>query len=239
MEGLSPGNVVLDEAAARYVTRVHRLGPGDRFVGFDPEARLEAEVEITAAARSVAVLVGPLSEATAVARSGVWLLQALGKGDKPERVLRDATALGVEHVLFVETRRAVVRVEGDGRARARRWHAIAVDAARQSGRGDVPDVPAPCSLEEAFARLPAGARRVCLVPGAESLLGAVLDAWTPGEPLAVLVGPEGGLDSAEIAAARAAGFVAVRFGSFVLRTETAAVAVLGAIAARGTPGAPG
>jgi 16S rRNA (uracil1498-N3)-methyltransferase len=231
------GDVPLPKEAAHYVARVHRLGVGDRFVAFDPEEHCEADCEIISVERDVRCAIGPSRLSEAVAARGLTLLQAIGKGDKPEQVIRAATALGVERIVFVESRRAVVRVGDRGDARRQRWHAVAVEAARQCGRGDVPTLTGPLPLADALGQIvdPA-ARRVCLSPHAERGLSEVLSGFEHGEALAVLIGPEGGLDGEEEALAAAGGFVPVALGRFVLRTETATVAVLGAIAALGRRG---
>jgi len=230
---LAEGELCLTEDAARYVARVHRLGVGDLFLAFDPEARTEADVEITDVRRGVRGKVGPVRPATAVATAVTVLLQAIGKGDKPERVIRDATALGASRVIFVESSRSVVRVGDRAEARRHRWHAVAVGAARQSGRGDVPAVEGPMTLEAALATVAPVALKLCLSPSATTRLADSVGRRAPGDAVALLVGPEGGFDDAEVAMASEHGFIPVVLGRFVLRTETAAVAALGAIAALG------
>jgi 16S rRNA (uracil1498-N3)-methyltransferase len=232
LAALRAGERVLPEAEARYVTRVHRLGVGDVFVAFDPEERLEADVELVHVGRDVVGRLGEPRAARRTARTPVTLLQALGKSDKPERVLRDATALGVEAVVFVETARSVVHLADRAEGRRRRWRAIAVDAARQSGRGDVPEVTGPLSLPEALAVAEGASGRICLSPEATATFQEVLDGSPPDAHVALLVGPEGGFTTDEVSAAKAAGFTPASFGELVLRTETAAVAALGAIVAR-------
>jgi 16S rRNA (uracil1498-N3)-methyltransferase len=235
MSPLESGDAVLDERTARYVTRVHRRGAGEHFVAFDPEAGTEADVEIAVAGREVIVTVGEVRRSQNVAPPGLVLLQAIGKADKPEQVIRAATALGVAHVVFVESERAVVRVGDRADSRRKRWHAVAAEAARQSGRGDVPRITGPVPLADGVAAAPS-TRRVYLSPTADAGLAKVIEGHRLGERLAVFVGPEGGLDDAEEATLVAAGFVPATLGPFVLRTEIAAVAVLGAIAALGREG---
>jgi len=229
---------VLGEASARYVSRVHRLRDGDRFVAFDPDARAEADVEILSTARDVRCRVGALRPATNVVASGLTLLQVMGKGDKPEQVIRDATVFGAERVVLLESSRSVVRVpEARGESRRARFRSVALEAARQSGRGDVPVTEGPLSFEAALALASTvPALRLALLPDAGvGLLGALAD-WTPGTPLFVLIGPEGGLDADEASRAVAAGFVPVSLGPLVLRTETAAVAALAIVSAVAYPG---
>lgn len=233
---LSPlvaGDVVLDRDAGHYVARVHRLGPGDVFVAFDPDARTEADATIVSVGRAVRCRLERARPSTTVARTGITLVQAIGKGDKPERVVRDATALGVERIVFCVSRRTVARPGDRARARRDRWHAIAIDASRQCGRGDVPAVEGPLPFDDAIAAESSRpALRVCLAPQATASLVETVAGWRLGEPITVMIGPEGGFDDAEVAAAEARGFVRASFGSFVLRTEIASVAVLGALLSR-------
>lgn len=227
---LAAGERALGAEAARYLVRVHRLGAGDAFVAFDPEAAVEADGVLLDDARCT---LGAVRAALLLPPFDVTLLQGVGKGDKLEQVVRDATALGARRVVAVETHRSVVRVPADRAAsRRRRLETVAVEAARQSGRGDVPAIDGPMPLAAAIAGVPAGGLRVLLDPGAAQPLGAV--AWDPATPAVLLVGPEGGFGDAERELARAAGFEAARLGPFVLRTETAAVAALSALVTRAT-----
>jgi RsmE family RNA methyltransferase len=107
---------------------------------------------------------------------------------------------------------------------------IAIEAARQCGRGDVPAVEEPAPLGTSLEVASANARIVFL-PSAREPLGAHLATLAPDASITLLVGPEGGLDDDEVATTLAAGFIPCRLGTFVLRTETMAAAALGAIAA--------
>jgi 16S rRNA (uracil1498-N3)-methyltransferase len=234
---LAAGDVLLGEAEARYVARVHRLGVGTTIVVFDPEAGTEADAAVTAIGehgRKVRCLVTRVRSATKVPSRSVTLLQCLGKGDKPERVVREATTLSVARIVFAESARSVVVVGDRGPAKQRRWCAAAVDAARQSGRGDLPQIDGPMTFTDALAAASDADVRLCLAPDGGTTLGHVLRLSPPDASLALIVGPEGGLDAGELDAAREAAFSSVSFGGLVLRTETCAVAALGAILAFGS-----
>ena len=221
LHGLADGERELDAAAARYVTRVHRLRRGDRFVAFDPEARLEADGEILESGRRVRVRLGLPRAATAVATRKITVLQASVTASKLDQVVRDATELGATEVVVIATERAT-------RGRNKRWERIAVEAARQAGRGDAPAISGPVPLSEALAR---SGVRLCLHPNAEESFLAALRGARPDAPVSVAIGPEGGFSDDEIALLREAGYRIVRLGRFVMRTETACAAVLGALAA--------
>lgn len=148
------------------------------------------------------------------------LLQGLPKGDKFELVLQKGTELGIGIFQPVLCARSVARPDG---RRGERWQRIADEAARQSRRPCLPRVEAPQALADALARVSEPLRLVLWEEGTRPLR-AVLPEQAPAG-VALLVGPEGGLTAAEVAAAEAAGFMAVHLGPRILRTETASLAV--------------
>lgn len=225
--GLAPGEQLLDRAAAHYLTRVRRLRPGDRFIAFDPEQRIEAlAVLLDNGSKSARCNVHAVEAATVVAERRVFLIQAIGKGDKPDRVIRDATALAVTTIVLCQTERSVVKVF-ENSTRERRWRAIALDAARQCGRGDAPAVIGPTGLSGALLLSGLPPFRAVLDSESPAPLVSVLEQTpTARESAAFLIGPEGGLSKHELALADQAGFVRCSLGPFTLRTELAASAVL-------------
>jgi hypothetical protein len=145
IQGLSDGEHALDPAAAHYLLRVHRLRVGASFFAFDPLAATECEATLLGERPPRARFETPRAAALRPARS-VTLLQALGKGDKPERVVDAATAMGVTALCFVASERSVKKVDAERAEQQReRWQRVAIDAARQSGRGDVPELRGPRS----------------------------------------------------------------------------------------------
>jgi 16S rRNA (uracil1498-N3)-methyltransferase len=222
--------VTLDPGASRYVARVHRLREGDGVLLFEPREAKEAEATIVEVLRSsVRCRVGEVRASAVRARRPVTLLQAAGKGDKIDAVVRDATELGATRVVVVETLRSVARPKDKQGPRVARLRRVADEAARQSGRGDAPEILGPLPWSEAL-RIDAGegALKLCLWERATAPAGPELRRLEPERPLVVAAGPEGGLELGEIEAARASGFAIVSLGPFILRTETVAAAVLGA-----------
>jgi len=230
LTGLEPGERKLDPKTAHYLCDVLRLRAGEKFVAFDPETRAEADARLAINEDGAYCGVGALRESARTADTGIVLVQALGKGDKTEQVVRSATALGVAELHLVESARSVARVNDRSDNKRARWEAIALDAARQCGRADVPKVVGPHALRIELDEWRAqSAIKLCLVPGAAQNLRALTADWSVGSPIAILIGPEGGLSPEEVSEAEGAGFVAVSFGELVLRTEIAGTAVLGAL----------
>lgn len=223
---LEVGARELSREQSQYLCAVHRLEAGATFVAFDPERGLECEARLLRADRRGALC--ELSEPRPAERRGavdVRLLQGVGKGDKLEDVVRLVTALGARGVTFVSAERSIARPGPD---RAARLNAVAIEAARQSGRGDLPAIDGPLPLARALEALAgSSATKLCLQPGASLPLAERLM-----EPCVLLIGPEGGWSDAELASAASAGFEQVALGPLTLRTELAAAAALGAFAAR-------
>jgi 16S rRNA (uracil1498-N3)-methyltransferase len=229
---LAAGERRLEGAIAHYLARVLRLQAGDAFVAFDPATARESDaVTVWADHDAITVRFGPLRDGAArAARSLTWI-QGLAKGDKCDAVVRDATELGVTRIIVAVTRRSVVKLDAARAAeRQARWARIAQEAARQCGRSDVPRVDAPCPWGEALARTVDEGERFCLWEGGTQPLGPPLfEALSRGAPVAFACGPEGGLDALEVDTAVASGWSVVSLGPRVLRTETVAAAVLGAV----------
>lgn len=220
LKGLAPGERLLPEDAARYVLRVHRMSRGQRFVAFDPEARLECEAELLDDRR--VRLMAPRT-ATLVATRSVTVIQCLAKAGKLDRVVREATELGATCIAPAESQRCAAKAHARQQARLER---VALEAARQCGRGDVPIIESTQPLSQAL-RHHAHGTMLLLHPGATKRLSSVEEG-----PVVVAIGPEGGFNDDEIALATDLGFQSVRLGPFTLRTETACAAVLGALLCR-------
>jgi 16S rRNA (uracil1498-N3)-methyltransferase len=198
-----------------HLVEVLRARVGDRFTVFDAEREALAEV----------VDLGPpvryrlLEERRPEREVGVEvvLYMALLKGDKLSEVVRGATELGATRIQPLITRHSVPKEVGEGKLR--RLRAIAVEAAKQSGRLKVPEVLPPIPLEA----VPKVAQGLVAHVGARTLVREALD---PEKPMALAVGPEGGLAEEEVALLRERGFTPVTLGRRILRAETAALALL-------------
>ncbi|HEY8428113.1 MAG TPA: RsmE family RNA methyltransferase [Sandaracinaceae bacterium] len=228
------GEVRLDAGAARHA-RVLRLREGDAVVLFDGSGA-EAEGHVASIGDEVRCVVGP-PRAGAAPGPSVVLCQCLPKGSKLDDIVRASTELGVRAIHLVSSERAVARPDpARAEKRLERLAAVAREAARQSGRADVPDLLAPAPLDEVLARAPEGAARIAFAPGGEGTLASAVGearlAW-------VLIGPEGGLAPAELALAARIGFAVVGLGRTVLRVETAAPVALALVLHRMGGLAPG
>jgi 16S rRNA (uracil1498-N3)-methyltransferase len=208
---------------------VLRLAIDDTVLLFDGESTEARARIVRVGPRAMELQVEERHAVEAVTRPEVTLIQGLAKGDKLDFVVQKATELGVIRFIAVTTARAVQRLDaGQLRTLSRRarWQKIAREAARQSGRADVPDVEGVTSLSTALHAAAKDALKLILWEGArQTSLRSVLPT-TPPQQIVIAVGPEGGFTTEEIETARHAGFVPVGLGPRILRTETAALVAL-------------
>jgi 16S rRNA (uracil1498-N3)-methyltransferase len=221
--------IALPEAAAYHVARVLRLRAGAPLVLFDGSgADFRGEIVAVEGDR-VRVRVGERAAGLRESPLAITLVQAVSRGERMDWTLQKATELGVTCIQPVLSARSVVRLDEQQAARKlRHWQAIVAGACEQSGRSVLPEVREPLDLSRFLAEAPRGGQRLVLSPNGPASLAGLATTATRVE---LLIGPEGGLDDAELDAAARAGFAPVRLGPRVLRTETAGIVALAVLQA--------
>ena len=214
-----------------YLCHVLRLKRGDPVLLLDETgARHEGHIGALDPRQVVVELTSHLApEPTPTPR--LVLVYGLSRRTKTEWVLQKATELGVDWVLPASTERSVSR-PADGARRLERWLEIVAQASRQCGRTALPLLspaqPYSAALGQAAAATDC---RVVATPEGRPLAehaGAI--AGAENRAVAMAVGPEGGFTALELDQAREHGFRPVSLGPRVLRTETAALALLALVA---------
>ena len=225
----------LGEAAAGYLGRVLRLGPGGQvrlFNGRDGEWL--AEIAGVSARQISVAPVRQLRAQPGAAGPGLTLLFAPVKKDATDLIIEKATELGAAAVRPVLTARTQTRT-----VRADRFAKIALEAAEQTERLDLPQILPLASLDAALDALPAGTAVIfCDEAGDETgeAWGGAAGRARPmlevlaglkGRDAAVLTGPEGGFTPEERAFLRGrAETYPVSLGPRILRAETAVISAL-------------
>ncbi len=169
----------------------------------------------------------------------VILLQALPEKERMEWIIQKATELGVSMIVPFKSEKSISLKERDQKQeKSPRWQHIAIRAVQQSRRARVPLVEEYCSFRGALNRCKGPGLRIALWEKEGKSLRGILREYsfrsrpfegTPGFPSKVycIVGPEGGFTDNEIAHAREKGFLPVKLGHRILRTETAAITIVG------------
>ncbi|SAL74145.1 16S ribosomal RNA methyltransferase RsmE [Caballeronia peredens] len=231
---LSVGQTLpLPDDVVRHV-HVLRLQTGDPITLFDGAGGEYRGALVDIARRAATARIDEHSDREAEPPYRVTLAQGVAGGDKMDWLIEKAVELGVAGIVPITAERGVVRLAGERALRRQaHWQALTRAACEQCGRNRVPEIAPPRDLDAWLADLPAadGELRLLLSPRAEVNFGT-LPADPPRGPVTLLIGPEAGFSPVEEAAIVAAGFSALGLGPRVLRTETAGVAVLAALAAR-------
>lgn len=161
--------------------------------------------------------------------SRITLFQGLPKSDKMDLIIQKCVELGVFRIVPVTTKRTVVKLDAKKEeSRRKRWTAVSESAAKQSGRGIIPEISGVRGFKEAVEE--AGELDVCLIPyeKAENMARTreILSGIPAGASIGVFIGPEGGFEEEEVKEAMEAGARPITLGRRILRTETAGMAVL-------------
>jgi 16S rRNA (uracil1498-N3)-methyltransferase len=217
------GRVTLSAPQAHYLRSVMRRTPGDAVILFNGrDGEWRAALDSVAKSHATAICRDRLRPQPTDGETGPWLLFAPLKRGPVDLLAEKATELGVSRLQPVTTRLTTA-----ARVNAARLRALAIEAAEQCRRLDVPTVTDPLPLARLAEDWPAGRTLFVLAEHGEAVPATAAFAAHAGGPAALLVGPEGGLAGAELDGLRHLPFVTcVRLGPRVLRAETAAIAGL-------------
>lgn len=153
----------------------------------------------------------------------IILAQALCSNEKMDWIVQKATELGVTEIQPVQTRRSIARLAGErAEKRTRHWHGITIAACEQCGRNVLPKIHPPQEFST-WLTIMRNAQNSKFILSPETVT-TLHEQPKPQGKAALLVGPEGGFSPEEVQLAHQAGFVSIRLGTRVLRTETAAMA---------------
>jgi len=218
----------LPEPEARHAAQVLRMTSGDRAVIFDGSGRA-AEVELSEVGKKRIAFRILREWREERVRPGIHLIVALIKNERFDWLVQKATELGAASIRPVAAERSVVRLAGkDAAKRREKWEQIAAEAAKQCGHLVLPEIFPVGAARDAFASAPEGLKGIpALHPGGETL-GMFFDDSASNVTFAI--GPEGDWTAQEMQSATDSGFVPLHLGKHVLRSETAALHVLGAAA---------
>ncbi|MEW6333296.1 MAG: RsmE family RNA methyltransferase [Thermodesulfobacteriota bacterium] len=233
---------------ARYLETVLRMREGDALSVFNGTA-WEYDAVLRRTEEGVALAIG---DSRPVPADGIeiTLCQAIPKADKMEAIIRHATELGAGRIVPFFAERSVPRWSAAQSERKReRWQKIALEASRQCGRTDIPEIAEVAAFGQVVRAVrPEHLNLICWEEESAMGIREVLRDPRHGgiTSFLVIIGPEGGFDGDEVAQALSAGCLSVSLGKRVLRVDTAAAAVLsilqyerGAIGAAGKGGPHG
>lgn len=162
----------------------------------------------------------------------ITLFQGIPKSSKMDYIIQKTTELGISRIVPCIMERCVVKINDAASAKKKleRWRKVAEEAAKQSGRGVIPEICEPMIFSDAMMEMKKYDLYFAPYEGeCEMRLKPVLLSVKSPKSAGFIIGPEGGFDIAEIEKIRTANIPIVTLGKRILRTETAGEAVLSMI----------
>ena len=218
---ISRGQVQLFGEDEKHIKTVLRAREGEEITLCDGEG-MDYQCRIASLERGVLLDILSQDVCETEPKTKITLYQGLPKADKMELIIQKCVELGVDRIVAVSTERAIVKLDKKETKKLERWQKIAEAAAKQSGRGKIPEIGQQVlKFKEAVAE-------------AKELDGAIIPYEREqetgirqfvqnfkGESVGVFIGPEGGFADEEIALAQENGITPITLGKRILRTETA------------------
>ena len=213
---LVSGRVIeLDRSQGHYLKNVLRLEPGAAFFLFDGRAAVDYAATLIVDGKKLRAEIG--AARALVTESGIdsQIVLGLGRSDQVDWSIQKTTELGVKHIrLFNAERTQSPLKPAQLEKKLAHWRGVAISACEQCGRAILPEIEFHRGLDEALAATDAGTKILLDFDG-DPLASALGNAPSP---IAILLGPEGGLNAAEIESARNSGFQSASLGKRVLCT---------------------
>lgn len=229
-EKLAVGDeIVIAGEEAHHIIRVLRLGPGHSVSISDGKSveslGVISDIDIRDTKIKIRILDQNKSKET---KPFITLLQALPKGEKFDWIIQKSTELGVSKIIPVITQRTIVNIlPSKLERRMERWNKIAIEAAKQSLRMDIPQIGELSTFDASLREVEK--HHLSIIPWEQekelSIRKALKSIDGTVTKVAVFIGPEGGFSPEEVKKAKEMGAVSVSLGPRILRTETAAIAV--------------
>ncbi len=215
----------LDDENGHYVRTVLRLKKDAEIILFNGAGGEYLGTVAEVSRKTVLIQINKWIERNVESPLLVTLGLGISRGDRMDLSVQKAVELGVNQITPLLTERCVVQFKGEKKPqRLLHWQKIVQHAAEQSGRTTLPELAGIEHLQQWVDKQQG--LKIFLDPYAEATLA---DINPVDMHVTLLTGPEGGFTHQERDCAKAAGFMPVRLGSRILRTETASLAALAAV----------
>lgn len=226
-DAFADGKVYIRGGDVAHITKVLRLKSGDSVTVCDG-AGMDYICSVESADKDTVTLnIEESFKCDTESETSITLYQGIPKSDKMDFIIQKCVELGVKKIVPVETARIVAKVKDEDK-KISRWQRIAEEAAKQCGRGIIPEIGRVCTFKEAIG----ASHSLRLMPyecERDGFLSDTLKSVSKGADIGIYIGPEGGFDKAEADMAVDSGVVTVTLGRRILRCETAGLATVVAV----------
>lgn len=210
----------------RHIVKVLRLKPGNDITLFEDTGIEHIGIIKDIGTKEIKIAIAESTRVETESGLNITLLQGIPKGDKMDFIVEKTTELGVRTIVPVISERSQVRKT----KRIERWRRIALESSKQSGRMLPPDILEVTTFKNAiYYNDNCELHLIFYGKCKDNIKDIIKHTGKATENIKIFIGPEGGFSESEVNAAKEKGFIPIRLGPRILRTETAgivAVAVL-------------
>lgn len=228
-ENIKETKLIINNEDANHIKKVLRIGVGDEITVCDGAGN-DYNVKITDIRKNeIECDILSITKCDTEPNIKITLYQGLPKAAKMDYIIQKNTELGISRIVPTKLTRCVVKLENKSAEdkKQERWQKIANEAAKQSGRGVVPEISAPMTIDEILEAVKDD--DLVFAPYEcenKTRLKDIVEAKKDVKSISFIIGPEGGFDVSEIEKLKNAGIKTITLGKRILRTETAAEAVV-------------
>ena len=222
------GQTAISDADGKHIARSLRMKIGEPLTLCDGKG-MDYACEIESI-NGDEVMVRVLSSCLSISEPTVHVTvyQGLPKADKMDSIVQKSVETGAVAIVPVMTSRCVSKPDEKSiHKKTERWQKIAEEAAKQSGRGIIPQVLPLISLKQAAQQAAKSSSVILFYEGGGESLSKLITSES--KEIAVFIGPEGGFEPDEVELITKLGGKTATLGTRILRTETAPIAALAAI----------
>ena len=218
-------SITFDEDRNHYLKHVLRLKPGAAVDLFNGDGN-DYRATVFLAGKQLSATVSSTTACNTESSIRTNIIQAVGKPDHLDWMIQKTTELGAHRIVLFNAEHTQHPIKNAQLSKkVAHWRRVAISACEQCGRAQIPQIAFLANMREAIDESIAEVNLILDIDG-DSIAS---NSTTPVSSVAILAGPEGGLDQSELEAARCAGFQPVSLGPRVLRFETAAISALATI----------
>ena len=220
--------IALAQAQSHYLKNVLRLPAGARLILFNGTEAFDYLAELIVEGKKLSARITAVTPVQTESPLNCEIIQGLGRSDHMDWMIQKTTELGVTRIrLFNAERTQSPLKTAKLEKKLQHWRSVAISACEQSGRALLPEILFYSNLDQAISA--SAVDRVLLLDFEGEPLPSLLNQ--PQQSIGILLGPEGGLNQAEIEQTQRAGCKRASLGPRVLRTETAAASALAIVQA--------
>ncbi|MDF1653855.1 MAG: 16S rRNA (uracil(1498)-N(3))-methyltransferase [Coxiellaceae bacterium] len=215
----------MDEKESRHIVQVMRLRAGDSLTVFNGQGGEYLAEVIGVHKRKAQIKIKQQYVGCPAPQMPIHLGQAVSRGERMDYAIQKSVEMGVSTITPILSERCGVKIDAErGAKRLAHWQGVAISAAEQSGRCEVPEILPICRYEQWLQQVESD-RKWIAMPQSEWQDNVEASNEKP-QSLTIAIGPEGGFTEQECQLALQQHFQPVQFGPRVLRTETAGVVAI-------------